>query len=129
MLTLRDELLAEGARLTQVGYDIEQQHNQDLLARVGLWIRSHTDSDNLVPYLRWRNREGRKMGPKCWVAAMENDLVSDAMRQDLYELEMLRCVHNAQVGTINTQLRRLRKILAEMDYADEVLAQARRVHQ
>ncbi|CBV43919.1 DUF3158 family protein [Halomonas elongata] len=122
ILRLRDELMIECGRLTQMGIEISNRHNR-WLAALDLSLRNHGDSsrEGLALSLRWRDRMGKKMGQHLWDAAMSRDDVSLPLKQDLYDLEMERLCHNAQVSVVNMTLKRIRQHwLPDMEHLTSV---------
>ncbi|RCV86896.1 DUF3158 family protein [Billgrantia montanilacus] len=122
LIRLRDELEAEAAAMVQEAVDIEQRYNFGLLSKLGLLIRHHGEHNHRVPYLRWRDRKAKKMGNALWEGAMARRDLSEPMRRELYDIEVLRCLFNAQAGVINSELRRLRTVIPTLERADQVLA-------
>ncbi len=125
VVRLRDELEAETHAMIQEGKDIEQRYNAGLLKRLGLCLRTHGDRDNRVMYLRWRDRRMKNMGNALWEGAMTRSDLSAPMRRELYDIEVVRCLYNARAGVINSELRRLRKVIPDLERAEVVLGRER----
>lgn len=118
VLRLRDELIAESDAMTQEAIDFEQQHNPFLLS-IGLVIKRHGDQGRRTVYLRWRDKEQRKMGDELYEGALLRRDLPESVRETLFGIECERCLFNGRAGLINQELRNVRLVIERLDRAED----------
>lgn len=117
VLRLRDELMAESDAMNQEAINFEQQHNPFLLS-IGLVIKRHGDRGRRTCYLRWRDRDQRKMGDELYEGALLRRDLTESIRETLFTIERERCLFNGRAGMINQELRNVRTIIERIDRAE-----------
>jgi len=119
VLRLRDELMAESDTMNQEAIDFEQAHNTFLLS-IGLIIKRHGDRGRRTCYLRWRDKEQRKMGDELYACALLRRDLTESIREKLFAIERERCLFNGRAGMINQELRNVRTIIERIERAESL---------